>query len=553
MTSGSVLPLPITGKADDAQQLADPAERLRAIQEKAKKRGLVGLTPEERAFLTADSVRIPAPGNNAIGLPADDDRIVSEFVLEVRVTEIDPYDRNPRKSRYEKFDDLKESIRLQNLQHVPPLTRRPGSKRWTLAAGGNTRIQIVQELWEETRDSRFEKYIFPIKPWGGEGKALLAHIIENDQRADLCFWDKAHALEDLQKQIALERGAPSLSLREFETALTESGFRVNRTTLGCCRFVVSRLGPLVGCASRISGTAVQTILQPRLNSLGQLLAKADLDPDSAYTRVLSPAMQAYVDTLSDPQGFVAEALCQHLTASAAAALGKSTGDVERMITLLSNAPDASLEELAQSLAVRPPRTSATTNKAAFGLGDVERDTASDSPSPVAPASDAIPKDNTPTQDPTGLAHRDSYHPDKATSSSPQFDRQADRQALQAPARLEPQTPEVARNTLTEAQQAVADLARQFASHFGAGQMFRPDAATPSGYSMECPEAAIGDNNTAMAVWWLVQCSRQSAPALDMGQPDADASTPVLWAFSPSNTAIETFLGLLRACHTLYCL
>lgn len=556
MSAGSTLRFSITGKGDDPQPLMDPAERLRTIQDKAKKRGFAALTPEERSLLTADSVRIPAPGNNAIALPVDDDRIVAEMMLEVRVSDIDLYERNPRKSRHEKYDDLKQLIRVQGLLHVPPLTRRPGSQRWTLASGGNTRIQIVQELWEETRDPQFEKFTFLIKPWRGEGKALLAHIVENDQRSDLCFWDKAHALQDLQDQIALERGIPALSLRDFEGALTENGFRVNRTTLGCCRFVVSRLKPLVGCASRISGTAVQTILQPRLNSLSQLLAKADLDQDSAHTRVLSPAMQVYVDTLADPQDFLPDVLCQHLTAATAQALGRSISDVERMLGLLITAPDLTLGELTQALDARAPRTTVSTGKQASGMAEAEQHALTD-PAAAAQTVEEAPE--------THLAHA------QAGISQPHA-RQPETRSAQPHTALQitqttpnAQPPAVARDSLAEAQQIAADMARRFACCFGADHLYRADAAMPAGYCMEPPPAQtpIEDHNTAMAYWWLVQCSRhvhaedilRAEPSRDRqsGSDPGDADTPVRWVFSPGNTAIEAFLGLLRACHTLYSL
>ena len=141
---------------------------------------------------------------------------------------------------------------------MPALTRRPGSARWTLAAGGNTRLRIVQELWTETADPHFEEYTFRIVPWRGDGAALLNHLTENDQHADLCFWDKAYAFQDLQAQIARGTRRGTLSLREFEAALLEEGFRVNRTTLSNYRFLIRRLGPLSACATRISGRAVQS-------------------------------------------------------------------------------------------------------------------------------------------------------------------------------------------------------------------------------------------------------------------------------------------------------
>jgi len=41
------------------------------------------------------------------------------------------------------------------LDNPPVLTRRPGDEKYMLASGGNTRLAILNELWQETQDERY--------------------------------------------------------------------------------------------------------------------------------------------------------------------------------------------------------------------------------------------------------------------------------------------------------------------------------------------------------------------------------------------------------------
>lgn len=518
-----------------------------------------GQTWNQPSILAPHSVSMTTLGNQGVEMPEGDDRLV--MMREIRVVDVDPYDRNPRRTPNPKHDDLKLSIRVQNLLDVPTLTRRPGSARWTLAAGGNTRLQIVQELWAETADPRFEKYTFRITPWRGDGAALLSHITENDKHADLCFWDKAYAFQDLQEQIALERGVASLSLREFEAALLDEGFRINRTTLSNYRFLIRRLRPLSACASRVSGKAVGSLIQPRLNGLSRLLAKSDLDEEGAYARVLSPAMHGYVAALADPQEFDAERLCQDLVVATAAALGRPTGELQRMLALLADAPDLNMDDLTCALAPRPAPANASAARS--GSTDTQNITARhredapphDAAPEPAPAPDPQPD---PTPQPAWTSSADSAQPVFAANAAP----------------------------VDEAQRIVANLAHEWARCYGADQLFQRNPDMPAGFYVEFPgeQAPIEDYDAAMAFWWLVQFSRQmyldrceaiadpsewkrtiheSRPGNRPGEwmdiavarcvfmPEID--TLIRWSFSPHNREIDLFVALMQACHALYAL
>lgn len=68
----------------------------------------------------------------------------------VTLEQLRPYEHNPRFIRNPLYDDIKASIRERGLDQPPPITRRPGETYFIIRNGGNTRLAILSELWQET-------------------------------------------------------------------------------------------------------------------------------------------------------------------------------------------------------------------------------------------------------------------------------------------------------------------------------------------------------------------------------------------------------------------
>ncbi|RMU75676.1 Protein with ParB-like nuclease domain in PFGI-1-like cluster [Pseudomonas syringae pv. aptata] len=64
--------------------------------------------------------------------------------------EMKAFEQNPRTVTNAKYKEIKESIRQRGLDHRPSVTRRPGEQKFTINNGGNTRLQILRELYSET-------------------------------------------------------------------------------------------------------------------------------------------------------------------------------------------------------------------------------------------------------------------------------------------------------------------------------------------------------------------------------------------------------------------
>ena len=86
-----------------------------------------------------------------------------------------------------------------------------------VCGGGNTRLTILQQLFREG-DSRFEQVELTFKAWHGDAEAIAGHLGENEQRGEMCFWDRAAGIMDVKAALEAQGGAP-LSLRQLEAEL----------------------------------------------------------------------------------------------------------------------------------------------------------------------------------------------------------------------------------------------------------------------------------------------------------------------------------------------
>lgn len=176
-------------------------------------------------------------------LPAADPVSVTQLLVEV--DHIRPYDHNPRRERNPQYDDIKDSIRAQGgLNNPLTITRRPGESLYVVESGGNTRLQILKELWMETQDERFHRIHCLFRPWVSEAHVLTAHLIENDTRGDLIFIDRALAVRELRRIMEGEAGR-ALSLRQLAEALQSRGYGLAPGMLSRMDYAVDVLLPLI--------------------------------------------------------------------------------------------------------------------------------------------------------------------------------------------------------------------------------------------------------------------------------------------------------------------
>lgn len=110
----------------------------------------------------------------------------AEMPMVLTLDQLSPNPDNPRTSRNPRYDDIKASIRSRGLDTVPKVTRDPDGEpdMYIFSDGGNTRYQILSELWQETGEDRFFRVHVLFKPWPGRLQCVIGHLAENEVRGE---------------------------------------------------------------------------------------------------------------------------------------------------------------------------------------------------------------------------------------------------------------------------------------------------------------------------------------------------------------------------------
>lgn len=161
----------------------------------------------------------------------------------VTLEQLRPYEHNPRFIRNPLYDDIKASIRERGLDQPPPITRRPGEAYFIIRNGGNTRLAILGELWQETRDERFFRIHCLFRPWNNEITALLGHLAESDLHGQLTFIERALAVAKLKTM--LEPEGAVLSQRELARSLAAGGYPISQSHISRMLDTLQHLLPAI--------------------------------------------------------------------------------------------------------------------------------------------------------------------------------------------------------------------------------------------------------------------------------------------------------------------
>lgn len=170
----------------------------------------------------------------------------SEMPLILTLDEVAPNPDNPRTTRNPKYDEIKDSIRTRGLDTVPKVTKNPDipGAPYIFSDGGNTRYEILRELYAETGDERFYRFHVLFKPWPGRLKCLVGHLAENDVRGDLTFIDKALGIRKA-RAIHEETLGRTVTLRELSELLRLEGYPIHYSLISRMEHTVEYLSPYI--------------------------------------------------------------------------------------------------------------------------------------------------------------------------------------------------------------------------------------------------------------------------------------------------------------------
>jgi len=236
----------------------------------------------------------------------------------VTLEQLRPYEHNPRFIRNPLYDDIKASIRERGLDQPPPITRRPGEAYFIIRNGGNTRLAILGELWQETRDERFFRIHCLFRPWTNEINALLGHLAESDLHGQLTFIERALAVAKLKSM--LDPNGTVLSQRELARRLAAGGYPISQSHISRMLDTLEHLLPA------IPQTLYAGLGKPQIERLIALRSQAERTWNRYPTATVAFA-EFWLGTLvnfdADPESFNLEQVQDELLERMSGLLGQS--------------------------------------------------------------------------------------------------------------------------------------------------------------------------------------------------------------------------------------
>lgn len=271
----------------------------------------------------------------------------------LRVLDVHQYEHNPRKASSSALSTLRESIRASGLINRLTVCRLPDG-RFVTAKGGGTRLEALHQLASEkdeqgrpTEDAKkFEFLDFDEVKFVSDVALLAAHLAENIERENMCFWDTAGGVVMMRKEVEKELGR-SLGGREFIVELKKRGLsKVAPDNLGTYEFAVSQLYSLsTAVLAKLSRNDVRDHLRPTLGLLESFWSKHSNTGE--FTDMQQSWLSLY-DAGPDANRYSIQGLVAYLQDQMARHLGYELSAFERLLSAHKLDPAAPLEQLKQS-------------------------------------------------------------------------------------------------------------------------------------------------------------------------------------------------------------
>ncbi|AYR19477.1 ParB family protein [Alcaligenes faecalis] len=287
------------------------------------------------------------PPLNAMGAMTPMD-VVDGSISNLAVTDIDRYEFDPRTEINPLYDEIKASIRANGILNHISVTRRPGQLRYMVYGGGNTRLRIAKELYEEG-DQRFARLTVIVKVWKGDAPTIAAHLAENEQRGEISFWEKAQGVLSFKEHFEKESGK-ALSTTELNRELRQaSGLNFGMSMLQNFHFAVEYLTPI---GRWLQTRDVNLLLKPQISQWLKLADKfgQQVVAETALQTILHKyaavmSQQSVTADQSAQQVLEVSPLLDEVNAAIAEALGVAPEKLLAMAQALEANPRLEVETL----------------------------------------------------------------------------------------------------------------------------------------------------------------------------------------------------------------
>lgn len=311
---------------------------------------------------------------------------VSEMAMVLTLDQLRPNPDNPRKGRNPRFEEIKASVRARGLDSIPKVTRDPdGDDVYIFSDGGNTRYQILCELWQETGDERFYRVHTIFKPWPGRLKCLVGHLAENEVRGDLTYIDKAFGIHNA-RAIQEEQLGRAVTLRELSELLNAEGYPIDNSSISRMEDTIKYLWPCFPTLLESGLARLQVLPLLRVRSqAGKVWAQFahESSPQLSFEQVFEDSCRGF----DDPDSYAFETFRDEFIGQLVKALPHPSLNYDRWLIELDPREQKRREQFGDPPPL-PPLTPAPEQ-----TGDRERKT---------PPVETLPADNSPRTPITGL-------------------------------------------------------------------------------------------------------------------------------------------------------
>lgn len=165
--------------------------------------------------------------------------------MKLHIDKIQQYDHNPRHSKNPAYNELMDALRANGQEEALTITRRPGDEKYIIRRGGNTRLEIMNRLYHDAGDERFEMIDCLFMPWTSESDCIVGHLNENTTQGKMTLIDKARGYRNFKIEYEQENGIEDLGQRKLAELLKDKGSPINAKLLGIMNYALDVLEPAI--------------------------------------------------------------------------------------------------------------------------------------------------------------------------------------------------------------------------------------------------------------------------------------------------------------------
>ncbi len=279
------------------------------------------------------------------------DTLNERALLFLPIARVKQYDKNPRRFNNPNYYKIKDSISKDGLNQPLVVSRRPDEVDFVVYKGGNTRLQAVKELFDETGDHRFRFVECSFIPWSGhESDAIIGHLQENEMRKSLCFIDKSVGIKAAVEYLQNESEDEELSIRQCHSKLIKKGYSLTLSSLSIMLYAADLVEP------HLPSTACQSMGRRPIQNLRRM-QKAVVSVCHEFKRTENEANELFKRVLNDysesewNEKIFRRSLETNLTATVKASIQDVSLRLDGYLNLSSEPLEESFEKIFPALKV----------------------------------------------------------------------------------------------------------------------------------------------------------------------------------------------------------